>query len=109
MSIITRDQLVSWSKGQVPADESAELTVDAVNAYVATLPVYARVTPGVDGAPDVVPESLTLGALMLANRVHRRRLSPNGIEALTGDSVAYVARFDPDVARFLELDRPTVG
>lgn len=106
-TIITRAELVAWSKGQVPADDSAQLTVDAVNAYVSALPVVARLDSSDDG--QAVPESVKFGALLLANRAHRRRMSPNGIESMSGESVAYVARYDPDIARFLELDRPSVG
>lgn len=108
MQIITREQLVSWSKGQVPADDAAETTVAAVNDYVSSLPVAARIVAGDDGQL-VIPESIQLGALMLANRTHRRRNSPSGIEAMTGESVAYVARYDPEIARYLRLDAPAVG
>lgn len=106
--MITAAELATWSRGQVPADAAAVQTVDAVNAYIATLPVSRRIVPGEDGAP-AVPASVKLGALLLANRTHRRRHSPNGIEAMTGESVAYVARYDPEISRYLELDRPRVG
>lgn len=39
-------------------------------------------------------------AVMVAARLYRRRNSPAGIEAFA-DSVAYVARFDPDIDRAL--------
>jgi len=39
-------------------------------------------------------------AVMLAGRVYRRRNSPGGIE-LFADSVAYVARYDPEIQRGL--------
>jgi hypothetical protein len=48
---------------------------------------------------------------MLAARLVRRRLSPAGIESF-GESVTYVASFDPDLDRFLRRDRfrlPGVG
>lgn len=113
VDVITREALVAWTKGAVPADDTATLVVEAVNAYVMTLPVAARVVTSTDPDTGVetvtVPASLKLGALMLASRTHRRRSSPSGIEAITGESVAYVARYDPEVARFLELDRPRVG
>ena len=37
---------------------------------------------------------------MLAARLVRRRNSPGGVESF-GDSVLYVARFDPEIARAL--------
>ena len=40
------------------------------------------------------------GAVMFAAKMFRRRNSPGGIEAFA-ESVTYVARWDPDVARFL--------
>ena len=39
-------------------------------------------------------------AVMLAARLVRRRNSPGGVESF-GDSVLYVARFDPEIARAL--------
>lgn len=50
-------------------------------------------------------------AVMLAGRVYRRRNSPGGIE-LFADSVAYVARYDPDIQRALRQGAwawPAVG
>ena len=51
------------------------------------------------------------GGVMLAARLVRRRLSPAGIESF-GESVTYVASFDPDLDRFLRRNRfrlPGVG
>jgi hypothetical protein len=51
------------------------------------------------------------GAVMLAARLVRRRLSPAGIESF-GESVTYVASYDPDLDRFLRRNRqrmPGVG
>jgi hypothetical protein len=39
-------------------------------------------------------------AVMLASRLVRRRNSPGGVESF-GDSVLYVARFDPEISRAL--------
>jgi hypothetical protein len=50
-------------------------------------------------------------AVMLAARLYRRRNSPGGIEAF-GDSVTYVARYDPEIQRALRLGAwtaPAVG
>lgn len=68
---------------------------------------------------DAVDESITpagspdayRGGVMLAARLVRRRLSPAGIESF-GESVTYVASFDPDLDRFLRRNRfrlPGVG
>lgn len=51
------------------------------------------------------------GGVMLAARTVRRRNSPGGIESF-GDSVTYVAMYDPDMDRFLRRGKyrmPGVG
>lgn len=51
------------------------------------------------------------GAVMMAARLVRRRNSPAGIESF-GESVTYVAAYDPDLDRFLRRGRyrlPGVG
>lgn len=111
VDVITRDELVGWAQGQIKASTTVEQTVvdtivAAVNDYVGRLPVARRIIPAVDGGQPTIPGGIKLGALMLAARTHRRRNSPNGIEAVTGDTVAYVSRHDPEVRRYLELDRP---
>lgn len=86
-------------------DPDLEHIVEAVNAYVATL-------PGVYTAHGTATKPATLGAVMLAARLHRRRNSPNGIESITDTGVAYAARTDSDIARLLGIDahlRPKVG
>lgn len=50
-------------------------------------------------------------AVMLAGRVYRRRNSPAGVE-MFGDSVSFVARYDPDIERALQTGayaRPVVS
>lgn len=92
------------------SDQDLEIqrVVDAVNGYVAFLPVA---TPNpVDPAPW--PARVVQGATMLATRIHRRRLSPAGVEAFGADGPVYVQRNDPDVALLLALGaytRPAVG
>lgn len=60
--------------------------------------------------PAAVPDAYR-GAVMLAARLVRRRNSPAGIESF-GESVTYVAAFDPDLDRFMRRGRyrlPGVG
>lgn len=60
--------------------------------------------------PATTPDAYR-GGVMLAARVVRRRNSPAGIESF-GESVTYVASFDPDLDRFLRRNRhrmPGVG
>lgn len=58
--------------------------------------------PGVDPLPPTyVPDAeVYQAAVMLAARLVRRRNSPGGVESF-GDSILYVARFDPEIARAL--------
>jgi len=57
-------------------------------------------------APDMIqppytPDAETYqAAVMLAARLFRRRNSPGGIESF-GESVTYVSRYDPEIARAL--------
>lgn len=107
------------------ADVKRQLAIDAVDTdddvliqdiIDATEPEVCRARPD---AWDPADASITparsadayRGAVMLAARLVRRRLSPAGIESF-GESVTYVASFDPDLDRFLRRNRfrlPGVG
>lgn len=85
-------------------DAHTQTVVEATNAFVASLPVVAGL--------ETWPAHVRLAAIMLAGRLVRRRNSPSGVEALTDAGTSYVSRYDPDVARMLEIDgyqRPQVG
>jgi hypothetical protein len=50
---------------------------------------------------EYVPDAETYqAAVMLAGRLFRRRNSPGGVETF-GESVTYVSRYDPEIARAL--------
>lgn len=88
-------------------DTHVTTVVEAVNAFIAGLPVL-------DGLADGAawPKQVDLAATMLAARLVRRRNSPSGVEALTEAGTSYVSRYDPDIARMLELDgyeRPAIA
>ena len=59
-----------------------------------------------------LPDAETYGtAVMLAGRVYRRRNSPAGIESF-GETVSFVARYDPEIERGLmtgSYARPVVA
>lgn len=100
------ERVVSWGSLKVaPTDAALAAVCAATVAHVAGLPVVAN-------RPDPAaqwPGTVELGATMLAARLYRRRNSPNGLETITADGVAYVARYDSDIAAMLATDYPTVG
>lgn len=89
-------------------------TVDAdllARIVTATEPVVARYRPDIGATAAAIPPDIYQGAVQLAARIYRRRNSPAGIETM-GDSVNYVASFDPDLDQFLRRGRyrmPGVG
>ena len=107
-----------WLK---PADVKAwlRLTDTADDALIADVclsaqPWVERCRPewrAADGSGYLPDPETYRGAVMFASKMFRRRNSPGGIEAFA-DSVTYVARWDPDVARFLRTGDymvPAVG
>ena len=61
---------------------------------------------------DDWPAGVQLGAIMLAARLHRRRNSPAGVEAAGELGPVYVARYDSDLDRNLQIGAwapPRVG
>ncbi len=102
---ITETDVTNWSKE--PASPNLTMIVAATNAFVSDLPVVQHLAQG-----EAWPKSVTLGAIMLAARLAKRRNSPNGIEAATDMNVTYTARYDSDISRLLQLDKfqaPAVG
>lgn len=105
-----RDRALSWlaiTAEEGPDFDAAELVAPAVAEWVDSLP-GVDVTVTEDGTEW--DKRADLGAVMLTARLIRRRNSPGGIEAFTGEGAAvYVRREDPDVARLLRLNYPQVG
>lgn len=82
----------------------------AVNVFVRRTEKARRlglVSP--EPVPNDWPGDITQGATMLAARLHRRKNSPNGVEAFAVGGPVYVRRNDPDIAMMLDLDAPMVG
>lgn len=92
-------------------DARLQTRVDAVNAWVRSMPVASdALTYGTP--PPAWPPYVTLGALMLTTRLWRRKDSPSGVEAFTDAGAVYVSRTDPDVAQLLRIGSftpPQVG
>lgn len=99
MATLTPDELAtrtaSWAKLVGGPDEAMTACAQAVLALIGRLPV---------GSADPWAEDTTLGAVMLTARLHRRRNSAAGIEAMTELGATYVARYDNDIARLLCID-----
>lgn len=113
----------TWPTGWLQlADVKRQLAIDGTDTAddVLITDIIAAAEPEVCRArPDSFSDSTTpadvpdayRGGVMLAARLVRRRLSPAGIESF-GESVTYVASFDPDLDRFLRRNRfrmPGVG
>jgi hypothetical protein len=75
-------------------------------------PQVQRARPDQAGADGYAPDAeVYQAAVMLAARLVRRRNSPGGVETF-GESVTYVSRMDPEIARALHTGpyaRPGVG
>lgn len=104
--MITAQQVTEWAGISLPEGDAAmSLAVAATNRYVDSLPSIDR-TPEGEWA-----ETTELGAIMLASRVYRRKNSPGGIEAV-GEVTTFVARFDSDIDRLLNVNsyrKPVIG
>lgn len=87
-------------------DESLQLAVDAVNAYVPTIP--AMVKHGTYDEDGILtdfdpPADVLLGGAMLAHRWHERRGSALGTTGYTEFGTGTILRHDPDIARLLRI------
>lgn len=94
------DDVAAWLRLDLAADVAdAELVAD-VSAAVE--PQVERSRPDQRDADGVYTPDAEVyqAAVMLAARLYRRRNSPGGVETFA-DSIAYVARYDPDIQRAL--------
>lgn len=102
---------LQYTSTDAPRDARLQLRVDAVNAFVRSLPVASdSLTYGTP--PPAWPSYVTLGGTMLATRLWRRKDSPSGVETFTDQGAVYVSRNDPDVAQLLRIGSytaPQVG
>lgn len=104
--MINSDQVMTHlGIGLTDADTAAlTLAVSAVNAKVNRWHGY---TDDAEWTP-----AHTLGAVMLAAHLYRRRNTPGGVEQFNELGVAYVQRSDPHVSMLLGLggwEQPKVG
>lgn len=105
--MITTADVIKWSDLKMVTTDDFHLSsiVPAVNAYVESLPAIDR------NEDNSWAETTQLGAIMLAARLYRRKNSPGGIES-AGDTVTYIARYDSDISRLLNIDtfrKPVIG
>lgn len=80
--------------------EDARVTqaVNATNAVVKEM----RCVSLIPSTATEYPESIVMGAVMLAGRLVRRKNSPGGYE-ITVDAAVYVSRSDPDIGMLLAV------
>lgn len=94
-------EVEAYLKLQTPDSELSRV-VDAVNSLLITW----------FGDRTTWTHSFTMGGVMLAARIYRRRNSPAGVESFGEMGPVYVQRNDPDIALMLGLGnyrRPMVG
>jgi len=111
VDILTTEAVRLWL-GLPATDPALEDATAATNAFVGRLglPTVPLIVDGVAvlddaGAQVMVPADDTVtGAKMLAARLYRRRNSPSGVEAITDAGTSFVARYDSDISRLLQLD-----
>jgi hypothetical protein len=112
VNIITADDVATWlGLPTSEIDAAMGTVVGTVNEYVSGLPVVANAATG-DPPTVTVPADVKQGAVMLGARLWRRRNSPAGVEAITEAGATYVARYDPEISRLLQIDgfaRPAIG
>lgn len=106
--VVTPERLIAFSSLNVAPDD-----VELVD-LCATVDEFVRGLPSVMTFVDPLSEAAwpyryKLGARMLAARLWRRRNSPEGVAAFTGEGVVYVRRTDPDVADLLRLNFGAIG
>lgn len=108
--MITTDQVKAWLHITDAADDPLlSAVVDATNAWVASTAWVQELPPDPD--PDLWPDDVTQGAVMLAARLYRRRNTPSGVEPFV-DGAVYLPRRDADVDMLLHLgyySPPRVG
>lgn len=105
--MITTAEVIAWSdlKTILTDDKHLMLIIPAVNHYVESLPDIDRLEDGSWAT------TTRMGAVMLAARWYRRKNSPGGIES-AGDTTTYIARYDSDISRLLNIDtfiKPVIG
>lgn len=102
----------AWTK-EPAASMVLQQSYAAAAAVVERLPILANTHDTGEDIPETAwTDDVALGFLMLVARLVRRRNSPNGVEALTDSGVTYVARYDSDISRLLQIDafqKPAVG
>lgn len=116
--MITAAQVAEWLKlpsGSDTNDQDLIRATAATNGYVAGLPIVANLPIDPESDPPVQiawTDDIVQGGIMTAARLYRRRNSPNGVEAITESGATYVARFDSDISRLLQLEsfqKPMIG
>lgn len=98
---VTSAQVQAWNEEAVATDPALDQCVEAVVAYVPTIPGLAEFW---DESPEFVPPAdVILGAVMLASRYRARRGSVLGTTGYPEFGSGLIMRSDPDIARLLRL------
>lgn len=107
---VTVQMVRGWIGDTETGDDPAlALAVDAVNAYVPSIPALAAFMEFDEPDTFTPPDDVQLGAVMLASRLHARRGALLGTVSGYQDFAGMVMRQDPDIARLLRLGSSSPG
>lgn len=99
---VTSAQVQTWMETEEASDPAMDQSVEAVVAYVPTIPGLASYWVG--ETPVFTPDAdVILGAIMLAARNYARRGTPLGVTGYSEFGTGQIMRHDPDIARKLKL------
>lgn len=101
---LTAAQVRTWlDVTDATTDNSLDQAVEAVVAYVPTIPGLSSYWTDAEPPVFAPPAEVILGSAMLAHRWHERRGSALGTTGYTEFGTGQIMRHDPDIGRMLRL------
>lgn len=110
--MLSVEQLISETVTWLGVEKIHTHTDQVEKAAKATIE-YVNSLPHIDKTPTGEwAETTKLGAIMYCGRLSLRFMSPNGIEEVSLNGVAYVSKYDSDIDRLLNIGqyaKPILG
>lgn len=92
---LTAKAVADWTGDDLDHMDAAALNM-IVPAVIVTVTKW-------HGGPDTWNDRVTMGAIMLASHLYRRRATPGGVAEFGSEGASYVQRHDPQAAMLLGL------